>query len=109
MNDDLDSVLYLKKEDTAQVILSRPEKLNAINDRMFSSIEIALADAEEDPNVKVIVIKGAGKAFTSGQDLSSGGGTSEVMMPDPYEKPYVREVLHLTQRMYHRWMKIFDH
>lgn len=57
----------------AVITLNRPDVLNAINFEMDNELHDALWAAEADEDVRVIVITGAGKAFSSGFDLSSGG------------------------------------
>jgi enoyl-CoA hydratase len=53
----------------AWITLNRPEKLNAINKKMEGELNQALDRAEQDEAVRVIVLKGAGKAFSAGYDL----------------------------------------
>ncbi|MDP2133180.1 MAG: enoyl-CoA hydratase [Sulfuritalea sp.] len=50
--------------------MSRPEKKNALTAEMYGSMADALASAESDPAVRVILISGAGGNFTAGNDLS---------------------------------------
>jgi len=51
--------------------LNRPEKRNALNDELVSALRSALNAAETDESVRVIIIRGAGKDFCSGADLST--------------------------------------
>ena len=53
-----------------RLVLNRPDVLNALNDELRDALGAAIADAEADPDVRVIVIAGAGRAFCSGYDLS---------------------------------------
>lgn len=53
------------------LVLNRPEKRNALNSEMISSMKDALEKLERDDMVKIIVIKAAGKVFCSGADLAS--------------------------------------
>jgi enoyl-CoA hydratase/carnithine racemase len=55
---------------TRIVTLDRPEVMNAINRRLRSDLTDAMHDAERDPAVEAIVITGAGKAFSAGQDIA---------------------------------------
>lgn len=67
-------ITYRKRPDkVAELILNRPEKLNAINDDMRLEMLAALDDAEQDDDVNVMIIKGAGQAFCSGHDLEKVG------------------------------------
>jgi enoyl-CoA hydratase/carnithine racemase len=63
---------YEIEKGIATVTLSRPDKMNAITQTMRKElIEIFMA-ADQDDSVRVVVVKGAGKAFCAGADLSSG-------------------------------------
>ena len=82
------TVLYKKKGRVAYIILNRPDRLNAINDEMPPEIERAVQRADSDPNVHVMIIEGAGKAFCSGYDLSEYGeqnSTSSVIQDMPWD------------------------
>ena len=82
------TVLYEKKGRVAHIILNRPDRLNAINDEMPPEIERAVQRADSDPNVHVMILEGAGKAFCSGYDLSEYGeqnSTSSVTQDMPWD------------------------
>ena len=82
------TVLYEKKGRVAYIILNRPDRLNAINDEMPPEIERAVQRADSDPNVHVMILEGAGKAFCSGYDLSEYGeqnSTSTVIQDMPWD------------------------
>jgi enoyl-CoA hydratase/carnithine racemase len=49
--------------------LNRPEALNAFNEALYDAITIALRAADEDPTVAVVLLTGAGRAFSAGNDL----------------------------------------
>ena len=53
-----------------RLTLNRPAKLNALNGPMMAALLAALDAAEADPEVRVIVLEGAGRAFSSGYDLT---------------------------------------
>lgn len=65
-----DVVLQDLRSGTLVVTLNRPSVLNAVNREMREKLIAALAAAEGDPTVKAIVLTGAGKAFSAGQDLA---------------------------------------
>jgi enoyl-CoA hydratase len=69
-------VLYEKENHIARVIFNRPEKLNALNPEMYKLLMDYLELARADDDVKVVIIKGAGKSFNAGHDLSRTGFVS---------------------------------
>ena len=58
-------------ESTRVITLNRPDKRNALNDELIAALKAALREAEADDSTKCIVIRGAGKDFCSGADLSA--------------------------------------
>jgi enoyl-CoA hydratase/carnithine racemase len=62
-------LLYEKSDHTAVVTLNRPERLNAISMEMLEQLAAALEDADADPQVRAVVLTGAGRGFCSGLDL----------------------------------------
>jgi enoyl-CoA hydratase len=71
-----DAVLYENDGPVAVVTLNRPEKLNAINFALEAGLRAALDRAEADPVVRVVLLRGAGRAFCSGMDLDPGAGAT---------------------------------
>jgi len=67
-----DTVKYETRAQTSIITLNRPKKLNAINGPMVSGLHRALDMAEADEDIRCIVLNGAGRAFSSGFDLSAG-------------------------------------
>ena len=59
--------------------LNRPEALNAFNNRQFDEVAEAFLAAREDDDVRVVVLTGAGRAFSAGADLSEAGRTAKVV------------------------------
>ena len=63
--------LVEKADRIAWVTLNRPEKLNALNNEVLEELEVIFADLEQDPEVGVVVLTGAGeKAFVAGADIA---------------------------------------
>ena len=54
-----------------RITLNRPEKRNALNNRLRSEIFATLEAHDRDPDVRVTIVRGAGPAFCSGYDLSA--------------------------------------
>jgi enoyl-CoA hydratase len=63
----------------ATVTLNRPEKLNAVDERMHEELARVFVDLNNDPDCDVVVITGAGRAFSSGGDI----GWMQLMIDDP--------------------------
>ena len=58
-------------ESILTITLNRPEKRNALNDALINDLKDALREADNDESLRAVVIKGAGKDFCSGADLSA--------------------------------------
>lgn len=67
--------------------LNRPDQLNAINQALWQQMESTLKAADADPEVRVIVITGSGRAFCSGADVT-GLAKGAVSSNDPKDHPY---------------------
>lgn len=61
------------------ITLNRPEALNAFNEALYDATTIALREAAADPEVAVVLLTGAGRAFSAGTDL----GDLQAMATDP--------------------------
>lgn len=66
-----DTVTRTRQGAVLTLRLNRPEKLNAFNDEMTGALSEALRDAAADRKVRVVVLAGNGRAFSSGQDLEA--------------------------------------
>jgi enoyl-CoA hydratase len=66
---DFESLLYATENEVALVTLNRPRVLNAMNQQLWIDLQAALNVARTDPQIKVVVITGKGRAFSSGADL----------------------------------------
>ena len=64
-----DYLLVNLENNILTITLNRPEALNAYRPEMLVEIREIITQTEDDPNVAVIVIEGAGKAFSAGVDL----------------------------------------
>ncbi len=69
MSDINEWVKYEKYGLKARIILNRPEKLNALSMAIYKRIGELLDEIDEDPDVKVVIIKGNGRAFSAGYDI----------------------------------------
>jgi methylglutaconyl-CoA hydratase len=64
------SIEYAAAGGVARITLNRPEKRNAITSEMMSALSESLQRADEDTTVRVLLVRGAGKDFCAGLDLS---------------------------------------
>lgn len=81
-------VLYEKQGRIARITLNRPEVMNAINDTLPVQLEAAVAEADADPGVHVMILSGAGRAFCAGYDLTyyaEGNGSGDVTQDMPWD------------------------
>ena len=67
-----ETLIYTADPPVATITLNRPERLNAIVLPMPAEVEAAVAEAVLDEEVKVIVVRGAGRSFCAGYDFSGG-------------------------------------
>ncbi len=66
----LETVNYEKKEGIIIISLNRPKVLNALNRQIWADLLVAMQAAEADTEAKVVIIRGEGRAFSAGADLS---------------------------------------
>jgi enoyl-CoA hydratase/carnithine racemase len=87
-----EQILYDVADPIATITLNRPKYLNAWTDRMGAEVKHAIARAEEDKSVVVILLTGAGRGFCAGADLKNlqdisdgarGSGIPEELEADP--------------------------
>lgn len=92
----------------ATITLNRPEKRNALGDTLTPALREALLRVEADPEVRVLVITGAGTAFCAGGDVTGLGrpfNEGAANAPRPSADDAIRGLQHkqdtLTLRLYH--------
>ncbi|WP_343249022.1 enoyl-CoA hydratase/isomerase family protein [Diplocloster hominis] len=64
-----ETLIYEKQDKIAVITLNRPECLNAFNNISFQEIKAAIIEAGDDPDIRVIVLKGSERAFSAGDDI----------------------------------------
>ena len=82
----------------ARITLNRPERLNAISPQMPGEIRRAVALANDDDEVHVIVVQGAGRAFCAGYDMKDS-----AEQPDAHE--WLQNEVPWDPMVDYRWMK----
>ncbi|SDZ36604.1 enoyl-CoA hydratase/isomerase family protein [Thermoactinomyces sp. DSM 45892] len=92
------TLLYQLEDGVATITLNRPELFNALNTDLLRELTEAFRVANQDPEVRVVVLTGSGKAFCSGQDLREA---SQLLKGQPKLEVEVRERYNpLIQQMY---------
>ncbi|TAK49083.1 MAG: 2-(1,2-epoxy-1,2-dihydrophenyl)acetyl-CoA isomerase [Xanthobacteraceae bacterium] len=92
------SVLCATADGITTITLNRPDRLNAFNVAMHRELAAALETAGRDTACRVVVLKGAGRAFCSGQDLSDRRVAPGAPRPDlgasldTYYNPLIRRI-----------------
>ncbi|MBW2178037.1 MAG: enoyl-CoA hydratase/isomerase family protein [Deltaproteobacteria bacterium] len=71
-----ETIIYEKTKSVAVIKLNRPEVLNAMNRQLWIDFQAALDTARQDPEVKVLIITGVGRAFSTGADLKESKSRS---------------------------------
>jgi enoyl-CoA hydratase/carnithine racemase len=95
---DFQTIDLTKRDYLGIITLNRPDKLNAINERTFAELSTAIEELERDPEIRVGIIRGAGRAFSAGHDM-----TDELI---PRETP--PDLLSYTERNAAPWWRIWD-
>ena len=87
-----ETIIVEKNNQIARITLNRPAALNAFNDQMGEEFYAALKEAEKDPQTRCLVITGAGRAFSAGEDVSGlkerYGGGQHPSLGDHLRKKY---------------------
>jgi 2-(1,2-epoxy-1,2-dihydrophenyl)acetyl-CoA isomerase len=88
-------VLLDKKDHIATITLNRPERYNALGGNMRQEIEEVVVKVCADPDVRVIVITGAGKAFCSGGDVQefASGQSQALSKAASSERPAMSKIV----------------
>lgn len=67
-------ILYEKRRKGVLITLNRPEAMNAISRTLIEELHLALDEAEADPEIRAVVVTGAGRAFSAGMDQGTATG-----------------------------------
>jgi enoyl-CoA hydratase len=95
-----DTLIYENVEDKIfRLTLNRPEKLNAMSQKLLKELDGVLEEFETDVNASVLIIRGAGRAFCAGYDLQ---GTQQ-----PGSGFTVHSDRTNLQKMIDRWQRLF--
>lgn len=84
-DDQQDLVRYEVRDRKAYLTLSREDRLNAITDDLARQLAAAVERANDDPQVHVIIVHGAGRAFSSGYDLKQYAERGDLFQPPVWD------------------------
>jgi enoyl-CoA hydratase/carnithine racemase len=106
---DYENILYEKQRGGVLITLNRPEALNALSPDLVEELHSAFTEAENDPEIRAIVLTGAGRAFSAGFDIA-GDRAPNVW---PYGIPEGSSVAELldrwrTQDRPDKWMHLWE-
>jgi enoyl-CoA hydratase/carnithine racemase len=76
---DYETIRYEVDEHIATLTLNRPERMNTFHDTMLREWEDAIRTAQEDEDVRAVIITGEGRAFCAGADLKATGDEDRVL------------------------------
>ena len=95
-----DELLCAVEEGVATITLNRPEKRNALSQRLTPALRQCLLELETDPIVRVVVITGAGGAFCAGGDVSGmGDRATPDSAPQPSLENSIRDMQHRQEAL----------
>jgi 2-(1,2-epoxy-1,2-dihydrophenyl)acetyl-CoA isomerase len=94
---DEDPILVDRRDGYRVITLNSPERLNAFTEGMHRVLAAAIAEAEQDQACRALLLTGAGRAFSSGQDLNERiNAAGEVAVPgaalEQYYNPLIRKL-----------------
>jgi enoyl-CoA hydratase/carnithine racemase len=75
---DYTNLLFTKKGGIGYLTLNRPDKLNALSQELMAELRHVFEVIEEDSDVKVVILTGAGRAFSAGFDIGAKEGEAEI-------------------------------
>lgn len=91
----MENVLVSKKDNLGIMTLNRPKCLNAMNDTLVEDFHSALSELEQDKNIRVIILTGAGRAFCAGGDLNYLESLTDDLARQNFIKRVGQMTLHL--------------
>ena len=96
----MSSILFEIKSSVAFITLNRPEKFNSFNREMALSFQETLDECENDKKIRCVYLRGSGKAFCAGQDLSeitaTDGPGMEKFLKEHYN-PIISKIRNLNK------------
>ena len=100
-----ETVLYEVKDRVATITMNRPEKRNALNHALLRDLDAAFDEADSDAEVRVVILAGAGKAFSAGYDLT---GSPYISVPEGYDAWTTGNALTTLRGISQRYLRIMN-
>ena len=88
-----ETVTYEKRGRVVTIALNRPDKLNAMSDQLREELAAALGEADRDEQASVVVLRGNGRAFCAGYDISPSSQWTEVDMTIAQDRERCRKLI----------------
>ena len=101
-----DQLLAAIDDGVATITLNRPDKRNALSDYLTPALRETLLRFDEDPEVRVVVLTGAGKAFCAGGDISGMGSSGTQTAPT--RRTFQDGVRELQRKQETLTLRLFD-
>lgn len=101
-----DQLLAAIDDGVATITFNRPHKRNALSDELTPALRESLLRFDEDPEVRVVVLTGAGTAFCAGGDVSGMGGSTR--RPSAVKRTFQDGVRELQRKQETLTLRLFD-
>lgn len=101
---DYEFLLYDVAENTCTITFNRPEKRNALNTKLLEELDDALDIAEANDDVRVVLFKGAGTAFSAGYDLRDNPYT---VPPEGQDRWRLNDAVPALRKISERYLRIW--
>ena len=95
----LETIELDKKDKVATIKLNRPKLLNAVNEQLVWDFQEATEDVKNDDDIRVVILKGSGRGFSAGADLSerstSWKGSKDALIRG--YKPFFKNIIEMPK------------
>jgi 2-(1,2-epoxy-1,2-dihydrophenyl)acetyl-CoA isomerase len=91
------TLLTSRQSGSLFLTLNRPERANSFNFEMISELQLALTEADNDSQVRCIVLTGVGKVFSAGQDISEMKQGHKISYREHLDKTYNPLILQIRK------------
>ena len=95
----LETIELDKKGKVAIITLNRPKLLNAVNEQLVWDFQKATEDVKNDDDIRVVILKGSGRGFSAGADLSERGaswkGSKDALIRG--YKPFFKNIIDMPK------------